>query len=668
MYVTKCNEVTVAELDDTLLCKADAFFGNNTDGILYVVKGGVLLGIVTRIDYNKNKENGNILNRNYKKILCTGEKSEVRLMEEAYKVFEEYKNISELPVTDENGRLLFSFIRTGTVYDVLPGRFHELYGFGDGFAEYIKGFKKTKIRISADVPQIMERYLSCYMDENAYELVQEKDGFSYGAEELFREYEFSLFRERVQKYGMRVLFCELPSADVLERLTKEEAARVKNAKKRTTQYYLQNYSTNSEVRGLVDRVMGDDIVSGEFIDALRAVARVVFREGICRNAEYSSKYVNVVNGRRVTTDVPQHTEGHIYMFGPCTVFGVITEDKYTIASCLQRILNKKGIRKEVVNEGMDASPILEAVRKFNRSTYYEDDIVLFFVDGKKEWDILKPYFPDASTISLSACYNKFCFHDYFLDSPVHPNRLANEEIANYLSGKVLSESEDAIRNAHEIPMIIDVYDVVSDELTTYVSELKKHYRDGKNGAIVMNCNPFTNGHLYLIEYAAARVDNLYVFIVSEDKSCFAFSDRIRLVKEGIRDRVNNVIVIPSGKYVLSAVTFPEYFTKEDASDDVVIDTSYDLEIFARHIAPTLNITVRFAGEEPYDVVTRQYNRDMEQVLPKYGIRFECVPRKCITEKEYISASNVRKYWMEGNREEVKCRVPESTYRYLFPEG
>lgn len=668
MYVTKCNEITVVEFDDTLLCKAGAFFEENADAILYVVKEGGLLGIVTRIDYNKNKENGNILNTNFKKIQCTNEQSEDEIFIEAYGFFEKYKNVSELPVIDEGGKLLFSVVRKGSVYDVFPGRFKELYGFNAGFAEFIKGYKEQKLKISADAPELMDEYLASYMDRTAYEVRRDEDDVSRKAEELFKEYELSLFWDRVQKYQMKVHFFELPVVEDLVRISEGEKERVRNAKKCTTQYYLQNYNTNGDIQELVDKVLGNGNLSAEFVDALRAVAKVVFRKGLCQNADYESTYVNVINGRRMTTDVPQQPQGRVYMFGPCTVFGVITEDKGTIASYLQRILVEKEIRREVVNEGMDAAPILEAIRKFNRTTYCKEDTFLFFINKQKETEMVRRYSPETSILSLAECYNEFEFHDYFLDSPVHPNQTANEAIAKYLFEHITFERQNQKGKIQEIPVMIEANNDMSEELQEYLSELKEKYREGKNGAIVMNCNPFTNGHLYLIEYAAAQVDNLYVFVVSEDKSCFPFSDRLQLVREGIKKRVENVVVMPSGSFVLSAATFPEYFTKEDASEDVVIDTSFDLEIFAKYIAPVLNISVRFAGEEPYDVVTRQYNRDMEQVLPKYGIRFECVPRKCISENECISASKVRKYWKEGSKEEVRRRVPQSTYEYLFPEG
>src|SRR6185369_1032961 len=49
-------------------------------------------------------------------------------------------------------------------------------------------------------------------------------------------------------------------------------------------------------------------------------------------------------------------------------------------------------------------------------------------------------------------------------------------------------------------------------------------RQGVNGAVVVNCNPFTYGHRYLIESAAREVDHLYVFVVKEERSIFPFAD------------------------------------------------------------------------------------------------------------------------------------------------
>ena len=180
----------------------------------------------------------------------------------------------------------------------------------------------------------------------------------------------------------------------------------------------------------------------------------------------------------------------------------------------------------------------------------------------------------------------------------------------------------------------------------------------------MNCNPFTKGHQYLIEYAASQVDYLYIFVVQEDKSFFTFDDRFELVKAGTA-HLNNVIVVPSGEHVLSYKTLPIYFEKEEQKT-AKVDATQDVEIFARYIAPRLGITCRFAGEEPIDMVTKQYNEQMASILPEFGIEFIEIPRKTTaTDNEVISASRVRRFMKEEKWEEIRGLVPETTFEYLI---
>ena len=86
---------------------------------------------------------------------------------------------------------------------------------------------------------------------------------------------------------------------------------------------------------------------------------------------------------------------------------------------------------------------------------------------------------------------------------------------------------------------------------------------------------------------------MFVFVLEEDKSFFKFVDRFEMVKRGTSD-LENVIVLPSREFMISAMTFPEYFMK-DYTQTKEIDVTQDLSIFGEYIAPKLNITVRFAG-------------------------------------------------------------------------
>lgn len=201
-------------------------------------------------------------------------------------------------------------------------------------------------------------------------------------------------------------------------------------------------------------------------------------------------------------------------------------------------------------------------------------------------------------------------------------------------------------------------------LTAYVKNLEAIAKDKPErcGAIVMNCNPFTLGHRYLIETASAQVEHLYILAVEEDRSVFKFNDRIEMIRRGVAD-LPNVEVIPSGKFVISSLTFPEYFEKSEKQGEAV-DTTTDIEIFCTYIAPALHIKTRFVGEEPLDMVTNQYNMCMKKMLPEYGIDIIEIKRKESGEAP-ISASRVRKLLAEKKYEEVQTLVPPTTYDYLI---
>ncbi len=150
-------------------------------------------------------------------------------------------------------------------------------------------------------------------------------------------------------------------------------------------------------------------------------------------------------------------------------------------------------------------------------------------------------------------------------------------------------------------------------LPEYRKYLESLARPGRNGAIVMNANPFTKGHRYLVEQAASQVDNLYVIVVKEDRSRFPYVERKAMIEAGCAG-LDNVVVCEGSDYAISAATFPTYFLKklDDATDTQI---ALDLDLFVNHIAKPLGVTVRFAGSEPEDALTRRYNELMAEILP-----------------------------------------------------
>ena len=178
------------------------------------------------------------------------------------------------------------------------------------------------------------------------------------------------------------------------------------------------------------------------------------------------------------------------------------------------------------------------------------------------------------------------------------------------------------------------------------------------GVVVMNCNPFTLGHRYLIEQAAKQVERLFVMVVREDCSLFAYAERKAMVEQGVA-HLENVTVIDGSEYAISQATFPTYFLKrlDDAADTQML---LDLDLFRRHIAPALGATVRFVGTEPTDQLTRRYNQLMHEVLADVReiVRLE-------KEGNAVNASRVRKAMEQGDMSTIRQLVPPTTLPYII---
>lgn len=180
------------------------------------------------------------------------------------------------------------------------------------------------------------------------------------------------------------------------------------------------------------------------------------------------------------------------------------------------------------------------------------------------------------------------------------------------------------------------------------------------GCIVMNCNPFTKGHRFLVESAARSCGRVFVLAVEEDLSEFPFSVRLELLRRGTAD-LDNVTVIPGGCYVISSLTFPAYFSRDEARSR--LQSRIDAEIFTQHIAPALGVTDRFLGEEPLSPTTAIYNEIVSERLTRDGIRVHILPR-LRQGLHAISASEVRRRLAAGSPEDVSELVPETTLSYL----
>ena len=198
----------------------------------------------------------------------------------------------------------------------------------------------------------------------------------------------------------------------------------------------------------------------------------------------------------------------------------------------------------------------------------------------------------------------------------------------------------------------------------YTSYLKRVRGDRPEGAaaIVMNANPFTLGHRYLVEQAAAMAPTLYVIAVREDRSMFSYAERLAMIQAGC-EGLSNVVVVEGSDYAISELTFPTYFLKQvtDATDTHI---TLDLDLFASHIAPALGVSTRIVGSEPIDALTRRYNELMQEQLPQRGITVKTVER-LMEDGQVVSATRVRQAIADGALSHGAELVPPTTVPYLI---
>lgn len=203
-------------------------------------------------------------------------------------------------------------------------------------------------------------------------------------------------------------------------------------------------------------------------------------------------------------------------------------------------------------------------------------------------------------------------------------------------------------------------DQLKNETNAHQMSASPDTKTARTGAVIMNANPFTLGHQYLLEQASAQVDLLHVFIVSEDVSLVPLSVREQLVREGSA-HLSNVVCHLTGPYMISNATFPSYFLKD--SDTVIRShAKLDIGVFLQ-IAQALGITDRFVGEEPFSQVTSIYNQVMQEELNAAGITCTVFPRKSDADGA-ISASSVRALIQEGNMAALEGKVPQTTYAFF----
>ncbi len=674
------NKVTFEKLAKILI--------DNPSNMVYCVNDGKLYGIISMGDVHRAKEKNNSsvdINTSFT-FLHRYEYMSAR------KIFLENDKINALPIVDEKYKLLgdysrwnddflnysFDFLKGNKYTDIVLKKYRKVAivypskqtqkmmvnVWKDFFQTYnieveiiqkydiVKAFADNEILFFADEDEIrgLGTLYKDILDMN-FEWRQAKtlEAVGEAVREAVREAVGETVGEAVLRdfihSGVHIMTLQnIQSSDIYwKRIKREINTKWANISKKPGHYVPKEFWED----------FYDDIYSYEYASEVSKWSYVHIKEGYMQKLkDIESKYYNVNKGERVTANQPAEFDKTIYFFGPCLMVGTYCEDRHTIESFLQKTLNENGYKVKVVNCGCWSNEVLLLFRMF-KTKLKKGDIAIVYDKNKCFTRI--PNLNLGKVVESNNVSSK-----WFLDDIIHTNYKGNEMYASAiydaLPKKILKEkaSDEIIKVKNPI------YAFASAYIEKYFDNKKMR---GVIGSIVMNCNPFTYGHMFLIEEACKKVDKLIIFVVEEDMSLFSFEERFAMVIEGTK-HINNVVVVPSGDFILSQQTFPEYFIKIE-DKDVSHNAEFDIKLFAKIIAPRLNIKYRFVGEEKMDVVTAEYNNAMKRILPRYGIEVVEIPRKSKVDGSAICATEVRDLLGVWKIEEVRKLVPQTTFDILM---
>lgn len=613
MYFVGVEQLTtVVELEDVNRNQDMVYhhFMNYGDEVFYVLNKGRIYGIITPGDLARNYRNKTpLVNQMFKYVSLEDD------IESAKGIFEKYSTVHEVAVVKDE--VLRGVIKSGKRKTAIEWR-----KIRDSFKSREKNIKKEFIQ--GEIIQLLETKAQVFIYPYLMDIASDLN---------ITQLERNIFEEK--RFYMQG--------------PKDISAMTKKEQREFFGQYAWKYREEFGQRWSELR-----------LEYKNGVAKY---QSISRNALYT---IDENGNRIVPCNKNLHAKRRVYTVGPCTMFGVYVANEETIQTYLQRMLVESNFEDyEVINLSVSAE--LGIARLFTEEIS-ADDIIIIMTNAYQVWKSMEQMYPEQITCvtDLGSIWDKIdnplsCLYDSYN----HCNWRVNREIAYKMYEDIKGSLSKEIKDIHrerlqDYYIAPDIFVYYRRHFLSYVGERKT----GKIGAIVMNCNPFTKGHRYLIERAARQVDHLYVFVVEEDKSVFSFADRYEMVQAGTQD-LANVSVLPSGDYIISQKTFEQYFTKDQV--EVVEDMDYDVRIFGKVVAQEFGITVRFVGEEPYDKVTRNYNETMHRILPEYGIDVVEIPRVSNETGEIISASKVRKYLQENNTEALQSMLPNTTLEYLLKE-
>lgn len=574
-----------------------------------------------------------------------------RLMDEIKEYFD--SSISRkilIPIKDKN---------TGQVRDFAIDENDELYLKESRLLVYIASFLKRSDRMQISqycmdtkmikLSELNEFTYSCYQ-------MFERMGKSCIVQGMYWKYINIFNNENVDEDKSEIEDCSVTLvSNILERYAKESISEVIESFRRSGinayKMIIPNFDELTmldevEIRAQNEKFEAINLKNKDYPDRDFWLDNLMKTEGCVREEELWDYQRPKKYGEEKQS---------VYLAGACIVGGYPTAEVGSLAYRLYQRLLKENIKYNVeilVKAHLDIS----LADDLEMLDIRENDIIIVIMNHYM-------YEKKIDDIDLLEDYNNRPANSWwFLNEPIHTLRRGNEMIVGKLYSLLAEQyKRKSFDNCYVQVGKTYLTGKQKKQLEEYIRKTGFERKDNISGCIVMNANPFTKGHLYLVEQAAAEVDELLVFVVEEDLSEFCFADRFQMVRQGVA-HLDNVKVIPSGSFIISSHTFVSYFEKDKWQDEAV-DYALDIGLFGTYIVPAFGIIKRFVGEEPTDRLTQGYNEEMKRKLPLYGVEVKEIPRIDV-EGEIISASTVRKLYRMMEWKDLTLYLPDTTVDYL----
>lgn len=331
----------------------------------------------------------------------------------------------------------------------------------------------------------------------------------------------------------------------------------------------------------------------------------------------ANPYYTVVNGKRKTCYQPKEWKGTIYMFGMCLFMGAYLENRYTIASWLQKKLCDEGWNYRVESCGSYEN-VYEVMQ---RTEFREGDFAIVWTGENT--------FPGIDFIELKSIYEendipaRWC-----LGSFTHVNhkiaKIVAETFYQKMEPTLQKEAGEAIQDRRKVEFTVQNYRSILGNYIkgTYLNryftkdELEKRIR---RGCLLIDLEVDPIEYKEIVQHACAYIEELVIVIPRLiKKSLYCFEEYVLTVM-GVAGEASKIKVISGDMYIPYYNFFQSFYLAETIWEE---QAKMDAKIFAQCIAEPLNIVYRFERRiEKDNEKLEKYAAILREELPKYEIQY-----------------------------------------------